>query len=89
MARTEAIIAAGRVRLRPIMMTSLAMIFGMLPMAIGGSEGAETRAPMAFAIIGGMVSSTVLTLIVLPVVTAIWIACAMAAPAPGVVKASG
>jgi HAE1 family hydrophobic/amphiphilic exporter-1 len=68
MARTEAIIAAGRVRLRPIMMTSLAMIFGMLPMAIGGSEGAETRAPMAFAIIGGMVSSTVLTLIVLPVV---------------------
>ncbi|WP_374554971.1 efflux RND transporter permease subunit [Aquitalea pelogenes] len=68
MARTEAIIAAGRVRLRPIMMTSLAMIFGMLPMAVGSGEGVETRAPMAFAIIGGMVSSTVLTLLVLPVV---------------------
>ncbi|MBV8679168.1 MAG: efflux RND transporter permease subunit [Aquitalea sp.] len=68
MARSDAIIEAGRVRLRPIMMTSLAMIFGMLPMALGGSEGAETRAPMAHAIIGGMVTSTVLTLIVLPVV---------------------
>ncbi|NWK77095.1 efflux RND transporter permease subunit [Aquitalea sp. LB_tupeE] len=68
MVRTDAIIAAGRVRLRPIMMTSLAMIFGMLPMAIGSGEGVETRAPMAFAIIGGMVSSTVLTLLVLPVV---------------------
>jgi hydrophobic/amphiphilic exporter-1 (mainly G- bacteria), HAE1 family len=66
--RSEAIIEAGRVRLRPIMMTSLAMIFGMLPMALGGGEGAETRAPMAHAIIGGMISSTLLTLIVLPVV---------------------
>ncbi|WP_199053504.1 efflux RND transporter permease subunit [Aquitalea sp. ASV15] len=66
--RSAAIIEAGRVRLRPIMMTSLAMIFGMLPMALGGGEGAETRAPMAHAIIGGMITSTLLTLIVLPVV---------------------
>ncbi|KZE32800.1 efflux RND transporter permease subunit [Crenobacter luteus] len=68
MERRAAIVEAGRVRLRPIMMTSLAMIFGMLPLALGGGEGSETRAPMAHAIIGGMVTSTVLTLIVVPVV---------------------
>jgi HAE1 family hydrophobic/amphiphilic exporter-1 len=68
MSREDAIVEAGRVRLRPIMMTSLAMIFGMLPLAIGGGEGSETRAPMAHAIIGGLVTSTVLTLIVVPVV---------------------
>ncbi|SCK07409.1 efflux RND transporter permease subunit [Vogesella sp. LIG4] len=68
MAREEAIVEAGRVRLRPIMMTSLAMIFGMLPLALASGAGSETQRPMAHAIIGGMVTSTVLTLIVLPVV---------------------
>lgn len=68
MPREKAIAEAGRVRLRPIMMTSLAMIFGMLPLAFGTGEGSEGRAPMAHAIIGGLVTSTVLTLIVVPVV---------------------
>ena len=64
----DALLEAGRVRMRPILMTSFAMIFGMLPLAMALGEGAETRAPMAHAVIGGMVSSTVLTLIVTPVV---------------------
>jgi HAE1 family hydrophobic/amphiphilic exporter-1 len=68
MERSEAIVLAGKVRLRPIMMTSLAMIFGMLPLALGHGEGSETRAPMAHAIIGGLITSTLLTLLVLPVV---------------------
>jgi hydrophobic/amphiphilic exporter-1 (mainly G- bacteria), HAE1 family len=68
MSRHEAILEAGRVRLRPIVMTSLAMIFGMLPLALSGGEGAETQRPMAHAIIGGLVTSTLLTLIVVPVV---------------------
>ncbi|CUA81633.1 MULTISPECIES: efflux RND transporter permease subunit [Gulbenkiania] len=68
MTREEAIVEAGRVRLRPILMTSLAMIFGMLPLALGTGEGSETRAPMAHAIIGGLVTSTLLTLLVVPVV---------------------
>ncbi|MXR35645.1 efflux RND transporter permease subunit [Craterilacuibacter sinensis] len=68
MSRLDAIVEAGRVRLRPIMMTSLAMIFGMLPLALSSGEGSETQRPMAQAIIGGMVTSTLLTLIVVPVV---------------------
>jgi HAE1 family hydrophobic/amphiphilic exporter-1 len=67
MARSEAIIEAGRVRLRPIVMTSLAMIFGMLPLALSSGDGSETQRPMAQAIIGGLVTSTLLTLIVVPV----------------------
>jgi HAE1 family hydrophobic/amphiphilic exporter-1 len=59
---------AGAVRLRPIVMTTLAMIFGMLPMAIGLGEGGEQRAPMAHAVIGGLISSTLLTLVFVPVV---------------------
>lgn len=59
---------AGAVRLRPIVMTTLAMIFGMLPMALGLGEGGEQRAPMAHAVIGGLISSTVLTLVFVPVV---------------------
>ena len=66
--RDEAMRRAGPVRLRPILMTTIAMIFGMLPSAIGAGAGAETRQPMAVAIIGGLVSSTVLTLLVVPVV---------------------
>ena len=67
MERREAIITAGRTRLRPIMMTTLAMIFGMLPLALGLGPGAEVRAPMARAVIGGLITSTLLTLLVVPV----------------------
>ncbi len=66
--RLEAIIGAARVRLRPILMTTLAMIFGMLPLAFEIGSGAEMRAPMARAVIGGLVTSTILTLVVVPVV---------------------
>jgi HAE1 family hydrophobic/amphiphilic exporter-1 len=67
-ARREALIVAARVRLRPILMTTLAMIFGMLPLAFELGAGAEFRAPMARAVIGGLITSTLLTLIVVPVV---------------------
>jgi HAE1 family hydrophobic/amphiphilic exporter-1 len=67
-ARREALIIAARVRLRPILMTTLAMIFGMLPLAFEIGSGAEFRAPMARAVIGGLITSTLLTLIVVPVV---------------------
>jgi hydrophobe/amphiphile efflux-1 (HAE1) family protein len=63
----QAIIDAGQVRLRPILMTTLAMIFGMLPMAIGMGDGGETQAPMGRAVIGGVITSTLLTLVVVPV----------------------
>ncbi len=68
MERMAAIIESGKVRLRPILMTTFAMIFGMLPMALAMGEGSEQRAPMAHAIIGGVITSTLLTLIVVPVV---------------------
>ena len=63
----EALADAGALRLRPILMTSLAMIFGMLPIALGTGSGAELRAPMAYAIIGGIVTSTLLTLVIVPI----------------------
>ncbi len=66
--RTTAILNAGRTRLRPILMTTSAMVMGMVPLALGLGEGAEQRAPMAHAIIGGVITSTLLTLIVVPVV---------------------
>ena len=66
--RRAAVLAAARVRLRPILMTTLAMIFGMLPLAFEWGAGAEFRAPMARAVIGGLVTSTLLTLLVVPVV---------------------
>jgi HAE1 family hydrophobic/amphiphilic exporter-1 len=65
--RRTALVEAGRVRLRPIVMTTLAMIFGMLPIAIGMGEGGGFRAPMARAVIGGLITSTLLTLVVVPV----------------------
>jgi HAE1 family hydrophobic/amphiphilic exporter-1 len=68
MDRREAILSAGPVRLRPILMTTFAIVFGMLPIAIGIGEGAETRAPMAIATIGGLLTSLLLTLVVVPVV---------------------
>jgi hydrophobic/amphiphilic exporter-1 (mainly G- bacteria), HAE1 family len=64
----EALVIAGPVRLRPILMTTAAMIFGMLPIAIGHGEGGEARAPMAICVIGGLISSTFLTLVVVPCV---------------------
>jgi hydrophobic/amphiphilic exporter-1 (mainly G- bacteria), HAE1 family len=66
MARREAILQAGPVRMRPILMTTFAMIFGMLPIALGVGEGAETRAPMGIAVIGGLLTSLFLTLVVVP-----------------------
>lgn len=68
MNRREALITAGRTRLRPIIMTTSAMIFGMLPLALALGQGAEMRAPMARAVIGGLITSTLLTLLVVPVV---------------------
>jgi HAE1 family hydrophobic/amphiphilic exporter-1 len=68
LARDEALIKAGSTRLRPIVMTTLAMIFGMLPLAFAIGAGAEMRAPMARAVIGGLITSTLLTLVVVPVV---------------------
>ena len=66
--RQRAILEAARIRLRPIIMTTVAMIFGMLPLAFALGEGAEQRAPMARAVIGGLITSTLLTLFVVPVV---------------------
>ncbi|MDD2547674.1 MAG: efflux RND transporter permease subunit, partial [Burkholderiaceae bacterium] len=66
--RTEALLLAARVRLRPILMTTLAMIFGMVPLAFALSEGSEQRAPMGQAVIGGVITSSLLTLVVVPVV---------------------
>jgi hydrophobic/amphiphilic exporter-1 (mainly G- bacteria), HAE1 family len=63
----QALLDAGQVRLRPILMTTLAMIFGMLPMAIGFGDGGELQAPMGRAVIGGIITSTLLTLVVVPV----------------------
>ncbi len=68
LSRIEALIAAGQVRLRPILMTTAAMTFGMLPLALGLGEGAEQQAPMGRAIIGGVITSTLLTLVVVPVI---------------------
>ena len=68
LSRNEALVRAGATRLRPIVMTTLAMIFGMLPLAFAIGAGAEMRAPMARAVIGGLVTSTLLTLVVVPVV---------------------
>jgi HAE1 family hydrophobic/amphiphilic exporter-1 len=62
----EALIEAGRIRLRPILMTTFALIAGMLPVAIGGGEGADFYAPVGRAVIGGVITSTVLTLLVIP-----------------------
>ncbi|HAS18000.1 MAG TPA: hypothetical protein DCR39_09010, partial [Nitrospiraceae bacterium] len=64
MERKEAILTAGPVRLRPILMTTFAMVFGMMPIALGIGEGSETRAPMAIATIGGLLTSLFLTLVV-------------------------
>jgi HAE1 family hydrophobic/amphiphilic exporter-1 len=68
MDRREALIQAGRVRLRPILMTTFALIAGMVPVALGGGEGGDFRAPLGIAVIGGVITSTLLTLLVIPTV---------------------
>jgi HAE1 family hydrophobic/amphiphilic exporter-1 len=65
--RAAALLSAGRIRLRPIIMTTVAMIFGMMPLALAIGAGAEARAPMARAVVGGLITSTLLTLFVVPV----------------------
>jgi HAE1 family hydrophobic/amphiphilic exporter-1 len=71
MSRFDALIKAGPTRLRPILMTTFAMIFGMIPVALALGEGAEFRAPMGQAVIGGLITSTLLTLFIVPVVYSI------------------
>ncbi|MDI3480436.1 MAG: hydrophobic/amphiphilic exporter (mainly bacteria), family [Tepidanaerobacteraceae bacterium] len=68
MSREEAIIRAGSIRLRPILMTALTTVLGLIPLALGLGEGGELRAPMATVVIGGLVFSTLLTLVVIPVI---------------------
>ena len=63
----DAILKAGPVRLRPILMTTIAMILGMMPSAMGSGEGSEFRSPISIATIGGLITSTLLTLVVVPV----------------------
>jgi len=101
MERHEALLEAARVRLRPILMTTLAMIFGMVPLAFALTEGSEQRAPMGQAVIGGVITSSLLTLVVVPVTycfmddLAQWFKrkfgrrAPAAAPAPVSVSASG
>lgn len=69
----EAVIEAGKIRLKPIFMTAITMVVGMLPTALAMSEGSETRVSMAWVIIGGMLSSTVFTLLVIPIIF-LWLA---------------
>jgi HAE1 family hydrophobic/amphiphilic exporter-1 len=66
--RNAAVLRAGPVRLRPILMTTAAMVFGMLPIALGLGAGGSQRAPMAITVIGGLITSTLLTLVLVPVV---------------------
>jgi HAE1 family hydrophobic/amphiphilic exporter-1 len=68
LSRHDALLRAAKVRLRPILMTTLAMIFGMLPLALALSEGSEQRSPMGQAVIGGVITSSLLTLVVVPVI---------------------
>ena len=68
MGREAALLYAARVRLRPILMTTLAMVFGMVPLAFALSEGSEQRAPMGQAVIGGVITASLLTLVVVPVI---------------------
>jgi len=93
MDRREALIQAGRVRLRPILMTTFALVAGMVPIAMGRGEGGDFRAPIGITVIGGVVTSTLLTLLVIPTVYEVladsrdWLAARLlrgkpAAPAP-------
>jgi multidrug efflux pump subunit AcrB len=66
--RYQAIVESGQARMRPILMTTIAMIAGMLPIALGIGAGSEARAPMAICVVGGLITSTLLTLVIVPVV---------------------
>lgn len=94
MDRESALLLAARVRLRPILMTTLAMVFGMVPLAFALTEGSEQRAPMGQAVIGGVITSSLLTLVVVPVVycymddLAIWFRCRLGL-APSTPAAAG
>ena len=68
LAKLEALKQAGRVRLRPILMTTATTVLGLLPMALGLGEGSELRSPMALTVIGGLMTSTALTLLIIPAV---------------------
>ena len=72
MKKLEAVLRAGELRLRPILMTTSTTVLGLLPMALGLGEGAEIRAPMAITVIGGLILSTMLTLIIIPVVCTVF-----------------
>jgi len=92
MAKLEAIVEGGKLRLRPILITKLTTILGLLPMALGIGEGAEVRAPMAITVIGGVLLTTFLTLLVIPVVYSVldrkqFVAQEPQADAPGPVAA--
>jgi HAE1 family hydrophobic/amphiphilic exporter-1 len=62
----EAVVAAGKLRMRPILMTTLTTVVGMIPLALGIGQGGEMMAPMAVSVIGGLIASTLLTLIIIP-----------------------
>jgi multidrug efflux pump subunit AcrB len=64
---TEALVQAGRIRLRPILMTTLCTLFGLLPLALGLGSGAELQKPLAIAVLGGLSVSMLVTLVVMPV----------------------
>ena len=66
--KLEAIVQAGEVRLRPILMTTSTTVLGLLPMALGLGDGAEIRTPMAITVVAGLISSTILTLVIIPTV---------------------
>jgi HAE1 family hydrophobic/amphiphilic exporter-1 len=68
LSKREAVLEAGRLRLRPILMTTSTTVLALLPMAVGLGQGAEIRAPMAITVIGGLLLSTLLTLVVIPMV---------------------
>jgi HAE1 family hydrophobic/amphiphilic exporter-1 len=70
-AKLDALVEAGVIRMRPILMTTLSSVLGLVPLAIGFGEGAEVRAPLAITLIGGLTISTLLTLVVIPVVYAL------------------
>jgi HAE1 family hydrophobic/amphiphilic exporter-1 len=68
LSKIESIVKAGEVRLRPILMTTSTTVLGLLPMAMGLGDGAEIRTPMAITVVAGLISSTILTLVVIPTV---------------------
>jgi len=85
----DALLQAGLTRMRPIMMTTAAMVFGMLPLALALNDGGEIQAPMGRAIIGGVITSTLLTLVVVPVIYSFVVRERKAVVAPGAVAGGG